>query len=136
MTSIIDQSMKNVKVRTIVNDLWLNEREPYFGSELVAVPRPVHAGRGKKKMDKCKAKHRTDIKDDEWGKYNYYSSTSTPDGFGWNTGWEWYHPTTCAGVDPISGSNFINSTAGGGAAYAELSAAAARALVCCARRPR
>ena len=79
MTSIIDQSMKNVKVRTIVNDLWLNEREPYFGSELVAVPRPVHAGRGKKKMDKCKAKHRTDIKDDEWGKYNYYSSTSTPD---------------------------------------------------------
>ena len=50
MTSIIDQSMKNVKVRTIVNDLWLNEREPYFGSELVAVPRPVHAGRGKSRF--------------------------------------------------------------------------------------
>jgi hypothetical protein len=80
MTSIIDQlSMKKVKVRTTLNDLWVAEREPYFGTELVKVPRPEHSGRGKKKVDKCKSKHRTDIESNEWTKYNYFSTTSTVD---------------------------------------------------------
>ena len=79
MASLIDQSMKNVKVRTAIDDLWLKEREPYFGLELSSVPRPKHAGRGKKKMDKCKSKHRTDIKQNEWEKYDYFSKASTAD---------------------------------------------------------
>ena len=62
-----------------VDDLWLQEREPYFGHELEGVQRDPVSGKSKKRTDRCKQKHRTDLKLDEWAKFDYFSKTNVND---------------------------------------------------------
>ena len=82
MSGFVADPKTGVRVKLqkcMIDDLWLQEREPYFGSELIPVERPAHSGHGKKRIDQCKAKHRTDIKVNEWAEANYWGTTSTAD---------------------------------------------------------
>ena len=62
-----------------MDDLWLQEREPFFGHELEGVQRDPVSGKSKKRTDRCKQKHRTDLKLDEWAKFDYFRKANVND---------------------------------------------------------